>query len=124
MGLDKWGKWTITCAGKGQVSGEGQAPHFSFAQVCRSGGWVCTAGEYTTGFNKRLMCGSEKQGEGVTSVLLSTLERKVNGQTVELAEKRRFNDFRAVCLVNVTSMSCESVACCVIVINNAVNSES
>lgn len=36
---------------------------------------------HTAGFNKRLMCGSEKQGEGVTSVLLSTLERKVNDQT-------------------------------------------
>ncbi len=63
-GLNKWGKWTITCTGMGQGSCEGQGPHLFFAQVCHSGGWVCIRVEYTTGFNKRLMCGREQQGEG------------------------------------------------------------
>lgn len=36
------------------------------------------------------------QGEGVTSVLLSTLERKVNGWTIELTVKSQFNDFQGV----------------------------
>ncbi len=36
------------------------------------------------------------RGKGGTSVLLSTLERKVNGWTVELTVKSQFNEFQGV----------------------------
>lgn len=39
---------------------EGQGP--PSLQVHHIGGWVCIGVEYTTGFNKRLMCGRELAG--------------------------------------------------------------